>query len=70
MGPSARSQHSMVFEKSTGKVLLFGGGLAGSTSDQTSISLAFGDTWEWDAGAGTWNQLNRPAHPVRAMTRR
>ena len=27
-GPSARSQHSMVFEKSTGKVLLFGGGLA------------------------------------------
>ena len=63
VGPSARSQHSMVFEKSTGKVLLFGGGLAGSTSDQTSISLAFGDTWEWDAGAGTWNQLNPTSAP-------
>jgi hypothetical protein len=31
-GPSARSQHSMVFEKSTGNVLLFGGGLADSGS--------------------------------------
>jgi hypothetical protein len=27
--PDARGQHSMVFEKSTGKVLLFGGALAG-----------------------------------------
>jgi len=62
-GPSARSQHSMVFEKSTGKVLLFGGGLAGSTSDQTSISLASGDTWEWDAGAGAWTQLKPTSAP-------
>ena len=31
-GPSARSQHSMVFEKSTGKVLLFGGGRADAGS--------------------------------------
>jgi hypothetical protein len=31
-GPSARSQHSMVFEKSTGKVLLFGGGFADAGS--------------------------------------
>ncbi len=77
-GPSARSQHSMVFEKSTGKVLLFGGGLADSASsiwpedvrlaktpasgghlaDGTGISLAFGDTWEWDASYGTWTQAH------------
>ncbi len=62
-GPSARSQHGMVFEKSTGKVLLFGGGLAASTSDQTSISLAFGDTWEWDAGTGLWTQLKPTSAP-------
>jgi MYXO-CTERM domain-containing protein len=31
-GPSARSQHTMVFEKSTGKVLLFGGGRADAGS--------------------------------------
>jgi hypothetical protein len=63
VGPSARSHHSMVFEKSTGKVLLFGGGLADSTSDQTSISLASGDTWEWDAGTGAWTQLKPTSAP-------
>jgi hypothetical protein len=83
-GPSSRSQHSMVFEKSTGKVLLFGGGLAdsgtsiwpegidytdtieedpgrrpgpGPSSDGSGISLAFGDTWEWDPTKGAWTQL-------------
>ncbi|MGB8295883.1 MAG: kelch repeat-containing protein [Polyangia bacterium] len=83
-GPSARSQHSMVFEKSTGNVLLFGGGLAdsgtsiwpegidytdtieedpgrrpgpGPSSDGSGISLAFGDTWEWDPTKGAWTQL-------------
>jgi hypothetical protein len=82
-GPGARSQHSMVFEKSTGKVLLFGGGLAdsgtsiwpegidysdpfpmdpahrpgpGPSPDGSGISLAFGDTWEWDSTNGSWTQ--------------
>jgi hypothetical protein len=63
VGPSARSQHSMVFEKSTGKVLLFGGGLADSTSGATGISLAFGETWEWDAGTGAWTQLKPTSAP-------
>jgi N-acetylneuraminic acid mutarotase len=83
VGPGGRSQHSMVFEKSTGKVLLFGGGLADSASsiwpedysysdpagvpggsisaDGSGISLAFGDTWEWDAGA--WTQLKPTSAP-------
>ena len=83
VGPSGRSQHSMVFERSTGKVLLFGGGLAdsesaiwpeevsysdpkrlprsGASPDGTGISLAFGDTWEWDGGA--WTQLNPTSAP-------
>ena len=60
--PSARSQHSMVFEKSTGKVLLFGGGLADigyylGSYEGTGVSQAFGDTWEWDPTKGTWSKL-------------
>jgi hypothetical protein len=48
--PDARTEHSMVFEKSTGKVLLFGG------------EAIFGDnppadTWEWDPGTGGWSKL-------------
>ena len=84
-GPSARSQHSMVFEKSTGNLLLFGGGLADSGSsiwpetfhysdptqrpgpgesyDGTGISLAFGDTWEWNPAAATWTQLTAANAP-------
>jgi hypothetical protein len=59
--PDARSQHSMVFEKSTGKVLLFGGGVSSlgvlNGYDGTSVSVAFGDTWEWDPPAGKWTKL-------------
>jgi MYXO-CTERM domain-containing protein len=57
VAPVGRSQHSMVFEKSTGKVLLFGGGLAGTDYNGIGISLAFADTWEWDPTAGAWAQL-------------
>jgi hypothetical protein len=61
--PSGRSQHSMVFEKSTGKVLLFGGGLANRRyHDPTDFSLALGDTWEWDFATG-WAQLAPVAAP-------
>ena len=89
-GPSARSQHSMAFEKSTGKALLFGGGLAdsgtsiwperidytdtieedpgrrpgpGPSSDGSGISLAFGDTWEWDPTKSAWTQLTPTTAP-------
>ena len=55
--PVGRSQHSMVFEKSTGKVLLFGGGLAGTDYNGIGISLAFADSWEWDPTSGAWAQL-------------
>jgi len=58
LAPVGRSQHSMVFEKSTGKVLLFGGGLvAPHRYDGISISLAFSETWEWDSTTGAWAQL-------------
>ena len=63
--PSARSQHAMVYEKSTGKILLFGGGRSDSTnSDGSSISVSFGDTWEWDPFARTWTQLKTAASPA------
>jgi len=64
LAPSGRSQHSMVFEKSTGKVLLFGGGLTDRMHgyDATSVLLALSDTWEWDSAKG-WAQLAPVAAP-------
>jgi MYXO-CTERM domain-containing protein len=66
--PDARSQHSMVFEKSTGKVLLFGGGVAGSeiigsNFDGTGVNSAFGDTWELDPATGKWSKLTPATAP-------
>jgi MYXO-CTERM domain-containing protein len=63
--PSARSQHAMVYEKSTGNILLFGGGRSDSTSsDGTGISVSFGDTWEWNPTARAWTQLKPTASPA------
>jgi hypothetical protein len=48
IAPSARSGHALVFDPSLGRVVLFGG-----LDAQTSTAL--GDTWTWD---GTiWQQL-------------
>ena len=53
--PSARSQHGMVYEKSTGKVLLFGGGRSDSASyDGTGITVSIGDTWEYEPTTHAW----------------
>jgi hypothetical protein len=51
--PSARQGHSMGYDASRKKVLLFGG--AGNESLR--------DTWEWDGGGGTWSQLNPSVVP-------
>ena len=70
VGPSPRSQHGMVFEKSTGNVLLFGGGVAApgplGADDQTSVSVAYDDTWEWNPLTGKWTEL----HPASAPSAR
>jgi hypothetical protein len=53
--PTARSQHGMVYEKSTGKILLFGGGRSDSSSyDATGMSVSLGDTWECDPTTYVW----------------
>jgi len=65
-GPGSRSQQSMVFEKSTGKVLLFGGGTpyANAQDDQWGgVSVAFADTWEWDPVQVQWTQLQPATAP-------
>ena len=67
-GPSARCQQAMVFEKSTGNVLAFGGGLGDPTAldaypQSTGISVAFGDTWEWNPVAGTWKKAAPAVEP-------
>jgi len=72
--PAGRSQHRMVFEKSTGKVLLFGGGSSatdGSSSifplvvgyDGSGVDRSFDDTWEWDPVTGAWFQLRSKFSP-------
>ncbi|HEY5283873.1 MAG TPA: kelch repeat-containing protein, partial [Polyangia bacterium] len=59
--PAARSQHAMVYEKSTGKVLLFGGGRSDTgSSDGTGITAAYSDTWEWDFSTRVWTPASIP----------
>jgi hypothetical protein len=63
--PSARSQHGMVYEKSTGKVLLFGGGRSDSSSyDATGIQVATGDTWEYDPTTHVWTARTVTSAPT------
>ena len=63
--PSARSQHGMVYEKSTGKILLFGGGRSSSSyGDPTAISISLGDTWELDPATRTWTSVQVTASPT------
>jgi hypothetical protein len=66
-GPSGRSQQVMVFEKSTGKVLLFGGGLTDLNSvdsyQGSGVSVAFGDTWEWNPATGKWTTFTLAVAP-------
>jgi hypothetical protein len=62
--PSGRSQHGMVYQKTTGKVLLFGGGRSNASSyDPAGISLSLGDTWEYDPAAYSWTQITATTAP-------
>lgn len=62
--PSARSQHGMVYEASTGKVLLFGGGRSDPGSyDGTGVTVSLGDTWELDPTTHAWTALTPAATP-------
>ncbi len=62
--PTARSQHGMVYEKSTGKILLFGGGRSDSSSyDATGVSISLGDTWEYDPATHVWTAQTVTASP-------
>ena len=66
-GPVGRSQQGMVFEKSSGKVLLFGGGTSDTTPqnsfEATTLAAGLGDTWEWDPASGKWTQLQPKSAP-------
>jgi len=64
--PDARCQHNMVFEKSTGKVLLFGGAVADPRSSAASMEQRRQRVWRylgWDttrASGATWRLQPRP----------
>lgn len=69
--PSGRGQLGMVYEESTKKVLLFGGGLAKPVAELTGnpnpdpapISASLDDTWEFDPAQGTWASLSPTSKP-------
>ena len=63
--PSARSQHGMAYEVSTGKILLFGGGRSDSNSyDGTGVVVSLGDTWELDAATHVWTAVTTTTTPT------
>ena len=63
--PSARSQAGMVYEKSTAKILLFGGGRSDSASyDATGMTLSLGDTWEYDPATHVWTAMTVTSAPT------
>jgi hypothetical protein len=61
--PSMRTQHGMVFEASSGKVLLFGGGRSVPDYEGTGVGSSLGDTWELDPATGAWTQLAPASSP-------
>jgi hypothetical protein len=62
--PSARSQHGMVYEASTGKILLFGGGRSdGYAADGTGIGVSMNDTWELEPVTHAWAPLSPATSP-------
>jgi hypothetical protein len=69
--PSGRSQLGLVYEESTKKILLFGGGLAQPLAEYTGnpnrdsapISASLNDTWEFDPAQGTWAALSPATKP-------
>ena len=62
--PSARSQHGMVYEKSAGKILLYGGGSGtGSAQDGATVSTSLKDTWEYDPGTHSWTAHSTATGP-------
>jgi hypothetical protein len=59
--PPARSQAGMVYQASTGKILLFGGGRSDTSSnDVAAVMASAGDTWELDPATHVWSAL-KPA---------
>ena len=62
--PAARAQQGMVYQKSTGKILLYGGGRSTApSSDGTSVSMSFGDTWQLDPATATWTAMSPTSSP-------
>ncbi len=61
--PAARAQHAMLYQKSTGKILLFGGGRSNLTTDGMGVSASFDDTWELDPATGSWTELAPTSRP-------
>jgi hypothetical protein len=62
--PSARSQPGMVYEKSTGKVFLFGGGRSDPYSyDGMGVTVSLGDAWELDPATHAWTAVGATGGP-------
>ncbi|MFX0204847.1 MAG: Kelch repeat-containing protein, partial [Candidatus Hodarchaeota archaeon] len=53
--PPARCYHSMAFDSSSGKVILFGG--------RGGPTLYLSDTWVYDLNSNSWTQMTPSTHP-------
>jgi hypothetical protein len=61
--PSARTQHGMVYQASTGKILLYGGGRSESDYQGIRVSASLGGTWELDPATAKWTELFPASSP-------
>lgn len=57
VSPGPRANAAMAYDSHRDRVVMFGGFSSGAIGPRTTWT----DTWEWDPGSETWNQVNTPA---------
>jgi Galactose oxidase, central domain len=58
--PPARANHSMVFDASTGRIVMFGG--------RNGAGVPKSDTWEWDGATRNWTKISDSTPVLGART--
>lgn len=61
VAPSARAYHSMVYDPTVGRIVLFGGGLTATTQLPHTF---YRDTWTFDCQQAVWTRVDDAEPPV------
>lgn len=61
--PYARGNHSMAYDATRQRVILFGGSTSEDVATPGEISNGRNDTWEYNPSAGTWSEKQALANP-------